>query len=243
MVKKISLLCAGAPQSGIVACIDAYCSDTGFKFYASFSTSPEIKAVMEGIDEKPDIVVAPKALMARFRNRKLVDADTCIPVGDVEVGVVVRTGVKKPNIDSPADVREAILKADCVLYNEATSGIYVHKMIKKLGIANQVKNKTERYPNAAALMERVGAGQGNEIGFGQIPAIRRFSGYGMVVVGTLPQELRNTTTYVAAITSLEASDDVKGFLEFLEMPTAQRILNTAGIVKVRLTSRVRRSPW
>ena len=230
MVKKISLLSAGAPQRGIVACIDAYCSDTGFKFYASFSTSPEIKAVMEGIDEKPDIVVAPKALMVRFRNRKLVDADTCIPVGDVEVGVVVRTGVKKPNIDFPADVREAILKADCVLYNEATSGIYIQKMIKVLGIENQVKNKTERYPSAAPLMESVGAGQGNEIGFGQIPAIRRFSGHGVVVVGPLPQELSNTTTYVAAITSQQASDDVKGFLEFLEMPTAQRILNAAGIV-------------
>ena len=225
---------AGAPQRGSVACIDAYYSDTGFKFYASFSTSPEIKAVMEGIDEKPDIVVAPKALMVRFRNRKLVDADTCIPVGEVGVGVgvgvVVRTGVKKPNIDSPADVRKAILKADCVLYNEATSGIYIQKMIKVLGIANQVKNKTERYPSAAALMERVGAGQDNEIGFGQIPAIRRFSGHGVVVVSPLHQELSNTTTYVAAITNPQASDDIKGFLEFLEMPTAQRILNAAGIV-------------
>ena len=123
-----------------------------------------------------------------------------------------------------------MLKADSVLYNEATSGIYIQKMIKELGIENQVKNKTERYPSAAALMERVGAGQGNEIGFGQIPAIRRFSGHGVVVVGPLPQELSNTTTYVAAITSLQASDDVKGFLEFLEMPTAQRILNAAGIV-------------
>jgi len=92
------LSAAGAPQKGIVACIDAYCSDTGFKFYASFSTSPEIKAVMEGIDEKLDIVVAPKALTVSFRNRKLVDADTCISVGDV--GVVIRTGVKKLNIDS-----------------------------------------------------------------------------------------------------------------------------------------------
>jgi len=113
-----------------------------------------------------------------------------------------------------------MLKADCVLYNEATSGIYIQKMIKELGIANQVKNKTERYPSAPTLMERVGAGQGNEIGFGPIPAIRRFSGHGVVVVGPLSQELSNTTTDVAAITSLQASDDVKGLLEFLEMPNS-----------------------
>ena len=113
-----------------------------------------------------------------------------------------------------------MLKADCVLYNETTSGIYRLKLIKELGIAYQVENKTERYPSAAALMDRVGAGQGNEIGFGQIPAIRRFAGHGVVVVGPLLQELNNTTTYVAAITSLQASDDVKGFLEFLEMPNS-----------------------
>ena len=68
------------------------------------------------------------------------------------------------------------------------------------------------------------------MGFGQIAAIRRFSGHGVVVVGPLPQELSNTTTYVAAITNLQASDDIKSFLEFLEMPTAKRILNAAGIV-------------
>ncbi len=48
--------------------------------------------------------------------------------------------------------------------------------------------------------------------------------------GPIAHELSNMTTYVAAITSLQTSDDVKGFLEFLEMPTAQRILNAAGIV-------------
>ena len=80
-------------------------------------------------------------------------------------------------------------------------------------------------------MERVGTGQGNEIGFVQIPAIRirRFSWHGVVVVCPLSRELSNTTTYVSAITNLQASDDIKGFLEFLEMPTAQRTLNAAGI--------------
>ena len=52
-----------------------------------------------------------------------------------------------------------MMMADCVLYNEATSGIYIQNMIKELGIANQGKNKTERHPNAVVLMERVSAGQ------------------------------------------------------------------------------------
>ena len=51
-----------------------------------------------------------------------------------------------------------MMMADCVLYNEAKSGIYIQNMIKQLGIEKQVKNKTKRYLSAEALMERVGAG-------------------------------------------------------------------------------------
>jgi ABC-type molybdate transport system substrate-binding protein len=122
------------------------------------------------------------------------------------------------------------MAADRVLYNSAISGQYIVNMIDGLGIADDVAAKTERFPNAAALMERVGKGQGTEIGFGQIPAIRRLSEHGVVVVAPLPDEVNNTTTYVAGITNSNASCVTKGFLGFIETPRARDILDAAGIV-------------
>lgn len=230
MANEITLVSAGAPQSGVMACIDVYCGDTGVHFNASYMTSPEIRKVIEGDGRKPDILVAPEKHMLDYGDRNLLDGGSLMRVGDVDVGVAVRVGADFPDVSSVAALREAIMAADRVLYNSATSGQYIVNMIDGLGIADDVAAKTERLASAAALMERIGKGQGNEIGFGQIPAIRRLSEHGVVVVASLPTELGNTTTYVAGVINSNASCVTKGFLGFIETPRARDILDAAGIV-------------
>jgi molybdate transport system substrate-binding protein len=226
----ISLISAGAPQSGIVTCMEVFSGDTGALFEPSYMTSPEIKQVIEGDGPKPDILVAPNTHMEDYGRRGLLDGSSLVRVGDVEVGVTVRVGAEFPDVSSTTALRDVILAADRVLYNAAISGQYIANMIDGLGLTNDVEAKTERFPSAAALMERIGKGQGNEIGFGQIPAIRRLSEHGVVVVAPLPDELSNTTTYVAAVTDARASRVIKGFLGFIETPRGRDILDTAGIV-------------
>lgn len=184
---------------------------------------------MEGDGDKPDILVAPAPHMEEYGAAGFLDGGSLVRVGDVEAGVAVREGAEFPDISSEETLRDAILSAECVLYNEAISGQYIEQMIDGLGVADRVAPKTERLPSAVRLMERIGKGQGNEIGFGQIPAIKRLSEHGVVVVGPLPQGLRKTTTYVAGLIDPQASRVVKGFLGFLETPRARQILNAAGI--------------
>ena len=225
MKNEITLISAGAPQSGVMTCIDVYCGDTDARFEASYMTSPEIKKVIEGDGAKPEILVAPEKHMQDYGRRKLLDGDSV-----VRVGVAVRTGADFPDVGSAFALRAAILAADRVLYNAAISGQYIANVIDGLGIVDDVAAKTKRFPSAVALMERVDKGQGTEIGFEQIPAIRRLSEHGVVVVAPLPDEVSNTTTYVAGITNSNASCVTKGFLGFIETPRAHDILDAAGIV-------------
>ena len=192
-------------------------------------TSPEIKKVIEEDGPKPDILVAPNSHMEDYGRRHLLDEASLVRVGDVDVGVAVRSGAEFPDVGSVSALRVAILAADRVLYNAAISGQYIAHMIDELGLTDDVAAKTERFPSAAALMERIGKGHGNEIGFGQIPAIRRLSDHGVMVVAPLPDELSNTTTYAAAVTDARASRVTKGFLGFIETPRARDILDAAGI--------------
>jgi molybdate transport system substrate-binding protein len=226
----ITLISAGAPQSGIVTCMEVYSGDTGARFEPSYMTSPEIQRLMEGDGAKPDILVGTAAHMAAYGVAGLLDGSSLVRVGDVEAGVVVRVGADFPDISSREAVRESILKAERILYNDAISGQYIEKMIVSLGIADQIGDRTERLPSAARLMERIGKGQGKEIGFGQIPAIRRLADHGVVVVGPLPEALGNTTSYVAGAIDPQASRVIKGFLGFIETPRGRSILDTAGIV-------------
>jgi molybdate transport system substrate-binding protein len=211
-------------------CVDVYSGYTGVSFNESYMTSPEIKRVMEGNGIRPDILIAPATYMDKFRVAGLLDGCSLTRVGDVDVGVAVRDGAEFPNLSSVYALSEAILTADRVLYNGVLSGQYIANMIKELGIAGDVADKTEVFPNASELMKRIGRGQGKEIGFGQIPAIRRLSEHGVVLVGPLPDELKNTTTYVAAATNIKGSKNIKGFLRFVATPRGREILIRAGVV-------------
>ena len=230
MKGMISLISAGAPQSGVMECIDVYKGITGISFNDSYMTSTEIKDVMRGEGMIPDILIAPAMDMEKFGSVGLLDVTSFARVGNVDVGVVVRGDAELPKLGSEDALREAILVADRVLYNAATSGKYIAKMIKRLGIAEDVSDKTELFPSALQLMKRIGRGNGREIGFGQIPAIRRLSSHGVVLAGPLPEGLINTTTYIAGSTGSKAKQKVTNFLSFVTSPRSRLILKRAGIV-------------
>ena len=230
MKGMISLISAGAPQSGVMECIDVYKGITGISFNDSYMTSTEIKDVMRGEGMIPDILIAPAMDMEEFGSVGLLDVNSFARVGNVDVGVVVRGDAELPKLGSEDALREAILVADRVLYNAATSGKYIAKMIKRLGIAEDVSDKTELFPSALQLMKRIGRGNGREIGFGQIPAIRRLSSHGVVLAGPLPEGLKNTTTYIAGSTGSKAKQKVINFLSFVTSPRSRLILKRAGIV-------------
>lgn len=61
-----------------------------------------------------------------------------------------------PKLGSIDALREAILVADRALYNVATSGQYIANMIKGLGIAADVADKTELFTSASELLKRIG---------------------------------------------------------------------------------------
>ena len=229
MKGMISLISAGAPQSGVLECIDVYKGITGISFNDSYMTSTEIKDVMRGEGMIPDILIAPAMDMEKFGSVGLLDVTSFARVGNVDVGVVVRGDAELPKLGSEDALREAILVADRVLYNAATSGKYIAKMIKRLGIAEDVSDKTELFPSALQLMKRIGRGNGREIGFGQIPAIRRLSSHGVVLAGPLPEGLKNTTTYIAGSTGSKAKQKVINFLSFVTSPRSRLILKRAGI--------------
>ena len=230
MKGMISLISAGAPQSGVMECIDVYKGITGISFNDSYMTSTEIKDVMRGEGMIPDILIAPAMDMEEFGSVGLLDVTSFARVGNVDVGVVVRGDAELPKLGSEDALREAILVAARVLYNAATSGKYIAKMIKRLGIAEDVSDKTELFPSALQLMKRIGRGNGREIGFGQIPAIRRLSSHGVVLAGPLPEGLKNTTTYIAGSTGSKAKQKVINFLSFFTSPRSRLILKRAGIV-------------
>ena len=136
----------------------------------------------------------------------------------------------EPDIANLDRFKQSVLNADSIVYNQASTGLYLEKLFELLGIGEQLKPKTTRYANGAQVLEHVIAGKGNEIGFGAITEIRLFEPKGLKLVGPLPAQIQNYTAYSAGVmTGAPSSDVARDFVRFLGTPAAKAIFFAAGI--------------
>jgi molybdate transport system substrate-binding protein len=103
-----------------------------------------------------------------------------VPLGKVGVGVGVREGAPAPDIASTQALKKALLDAEAVVYNTASSGAYVEDMLKKIGVFDEIQGKLVRLFDGNAVMRRLVEGKGKEFGFGGITDIvlNRDKGFG-----------------------------------------------------------------
>jgi molybdate transport system substrate-binding protein len=123
-----------------------------------------------------------------------------------------------------------VLQADSVVFNRASTGIYLENLFKKMGIYDQILPKTTRYPDAGAVMEHVLKGKGREIGFGPITEILLQRDKGLKLVGPLPADIQNYTSYAAApMTSAAQADLARAFVRYLGGPESKGLFAAAGV--------------
>ena len=148
---EISVLSAGAVQPGMVKVIDAFRHETGHEVKVAFATAPAILKRIDG--ETPDVVIAPPAVLDELvKAGKATPADR-VTVGRIGVGLMVRDGAPLPKIATVDEFKQSLLSAESVVYNQASTGIYLEKLFERLGIAEHLKTKTVRYPDAAAVLD------------------------------------------------------------------------------------------
>jgi len=160
MGADIKVLSAGAVEPGIAKLADQFRRETGNRVRIQFGTAPQLEKRLAG-DEVADVLIAPPGLMEAQVRRNKVEADSRFIVGRVGVGVVVRAGATEPDIANLDRFKQSVLMADSIVYNQASTGLYLEKLFDLLGIGEQLKPKTTRYANGAQVLEHVIAGKGN----------------------------------------------------------------------------------
>ena len=93
-----------------------------------------------------------------------------------------------------------------------------------------MKPKTTRYADGAAVMEHLLKGKGNAVGFGAITEIRQYEPKGLRLVGPLPAEVQNYTSYDAALmTAASASGPAKAALALVATPSGKAAFASGGV--------------
>ena len=146
------------------------------------------------------------------------------------VGIIVRTGASTPEVATVDSLKQALLEADSVVYNTASTGIYLDKLFTTMGVDEALKAKTTRYPTGVAVMEHVLKGTGREIGFGAMTEIRMYEPKGIRLVGPLPAAIQNYTSYEAVLmTGAPATDATRAVLRLMATPAAKVAFAAGGV--------------
>jgi molybdate transport system substrate-binding protein len=225
MSNAIRVLSAGAVQPGLGKAIEAFRRESGHEVEVTFATAPAIRKRL-GAGETPDVLIAPPDVLDELAQAGKTGER--VVVGRIGVGVMVRDGAPPPKIATVDELKQSLIGAESVVYNQASTGIYLESLFERLGIGAEVRTKTTRYPDAAAVIEHVSRGKGKEIGFGALAVIIEAREKGLRLAGPLPPDVQNYTTY-AATTFAGAGDAAHELIRYLTTPAAKAIFAAAGI--------------
>ena len=229
MAADIKIFSAGAVEPGLVRAVEQFKRASGHTVAIQFNTAPQLaKRLAAG--ESADVLIAPPAALDEHTKNGTLSAEGRQMLGRVGAGIIVRTGVPSPDVSTSDALKRAVLAADTLVYNTASTGLYLDRLFERWSILGEIKAKTTRHANGEKVMEHVIHGSGNQIGFGAITEIKMFEPKGLKLVGPLPADVQNYTSYGAALMTKAASPDAaKAFLAYLGTPEAKQTFVAAGI--------------
>jgi molybdate transport system substrate-binding protein len=152
-----------------------------------------------------------------------------ITLAKVGVGVFVRKGAPRPDI-STADALKTSLLAATIVYTDPAAGgpvgIYVAKLLDRLGIGATMKPKTKLTKGGEANQAAVVDGEA-EIGFNMINEI--LIDPRVDLVGPLPAPIQDYTTFAAGIVATSTQQDAgRALIGFLSSPDTLAVMRKLG---------------
>ena len=226
----ITVVSGGAFKQVLNALIAQYEKESGNKVAATYQTVGQHLALIRDGQEQFDVaILTPEAIDGLAKEGKVVPG-TRADLAKVGVGVVVKAGAPLPDIGTDEAFKRALLAAKSVAYIDpkagGSSGIYVDKLLERLGIADQIHAKAVLVPGGA-VADKVATGEA-EIGVHQISEILPVAG--VTLVGPLPADIQNFTVYAAGVgAAAKDAAAAKGFVQFLTGPHALPIIKAKGM--------------
>jgi molybdate transport system substrate-binding protein len=202
---------------------------SGHKLIISYAPVPAVKdKVAAGGDA--DVAITLRPLIDDLQNAgKLKGA---VDIGRSFIAVAVRTGAAKPNISTLDAFKRTLISAKSLAYSDppkgGISGVYMARLIERLGLTEQLKPQTVLVPpGGGPLVEAVAIGKA-EIGIDQLSSL--INKPGIEVVGNLPKEADVDIVMAAGVTNSSAEPDAaQSLIQFLTSPAGAAVVKQNGM--------------
>jgi molybdate transport system substrate-binding protein len=202
---------------------------SGHTLNVTWSTAALLTKRVETGEQADALVLIKNNVESLLKEDKIVPGTETL-FGQSIFAVGIKTGTPKPDISTPEAFKKSLLSAKGVSYSNpasgGASGVYIAKQIDKMGIADQLKDKT-KFPPSGGFSGTLLISGDADMAIQSKPELLSIPG--VEVIGPLPGDMAFTVVYAAGVQSGAAqADAAKAFVNFLKSPEAQAVFKAKG---------------
>jgi molybdate transport system substrate-binding protein len=219
---EIKVMCSGAMRPALEELAPQFERTSGHKLAITYSGTNVIRDRALAGDAGELVIFASYAVEDVIRQGKLAAKVDLVRSG---VGVGVRAGSPRPDLSSAEAFKRTLLAAKSFARSEGPSGVYIAALLERLGIAEQMKEKTV-VVRGRLVGDALVKGEA-DIGVQQVSELKSVPG---VDVLPMPAEIQNFTVFSAGLTAAaKVSEPVQALIKFLTSPAAAPVIRAKGL--------------
>jgi molybdate transport system substrate-binding protein len=223
---ELQVIAGGGITAPLTEIIAQFERASGHKVNVRYGTAPQLIKMAMG-DGPIDLAVVPQDVLKDRGARARFTAEAPQDVARVGIGVAVRKGAPRPDISTPAALKQTLLEATSIASIPASAtGTQLAGIYERLGITAEMKSRTKAQPLPAKVVEAVANGDAQLAIFG----VNILMDPRLDLVGPLPAELQREVVYAAAIAlSSKEPDAAMAFLNYLLSAPAASVFKARGM--------------
>jgi molybdate transport system substrate-binding protein len=200
---------------------------TGRRLAMEFNSSTSLKQAIEK-GETFDVVIGTSELVDALIKDGRIEAASRVGLARAGIGVGIRSGATRPDISTPAALKQTLLNAKAITYaQDGASRPFIVAMLDRFGIADAMKSKTILEQGSIRSTARVAQGDA-ELVMTLVSEILPIKG--IELLGPFPDALQNYVSFAAGVNP-KSNDpkSAKALIGFLTGPAAATTFKAKGL--------------
>ena len=221
MTVTVTSIAGGAPKPVFDVLAPRFLAQTGYRQNTLYDSMAGIAARVAA-HEAFDVLVMPVTLLDAYEKDGIIKSQGRAALANIGLAVGVRTGSKLPDISTPDALRRALSAVRSIVHappHATPSGAQSDKVIKELGLADELKGRVIHKVGLAGGLAAIGSGEAD---IGIFPKSEIVSGANVTLVGPLPDALQLVITYGAGVVAASAvAGPAAELIRFLVTPESR----------------------
>ena len=226
MPAEIKVLSSIATKEAYLELVPQFEKASGHNVTTTWAGTTAIMQRMAAGERYDLVIISSSELDELIRQGKLAPGSR-VDLAKSGIGIAGRGGAPRPDVSSAEALKRALLAAKTVGYTSGPSGVYMAKLIERMGIAAAIKPKHRGVPSGGTVGTIIASGDA-EIGFQQVSELVHIPG--IDYIGPLPADVQCVTVFSSGVqTGATEPDAAKALVAYLTTPAAKDVMKKHGL--------------